>query len=76
MSLPADTLFRIWILRKPQISDAVLYRTFDAAMRACCVAGAEVEEWVATETSPRLSRTVVWLRLSDGSFARSNSNSR
>ena len=68
MSLPADTLYRIWILKKPQMSEICIYRTFDAAMRACCIAGAEVEEWVAVEGTARLQQTVTWLRLSDGTL--------
>jgi hypothetical protein len=62
MSQPADVLFRIWIFTKPQTYDTILYRTFDAAARACTMEEGEIEEWAAVEGSPRLVLVATWIR--------------
>ena len=64
MSQPATVLFRIWIYLKPHTSDTLVYRTFEAALRACTVEDGEITEWIATEESPRMRPVCTWIRRS------------
>lgn len=68
MSQPAGILFRIWIYTKPQTFDMLLYRTFDAAVRACTAEEGEIDEWAAVEGSPRLILLSTWRRLHGGQW--------
>ncbi len=68
MSDPADVLFKVYVFLKPHSLDKLIYRTLDAAQRACTSEDGEIEEWIATESSPRLRRTRTWVRLRSGEF--------
>ena len=52
--------FKIYIYVKPT-EEYLVYRTFDAAERACRIGGV-IEEWSCTEASDRLILTRVWER--------------
>jgi hypothetical protein len=68
MSDPADLLFKVYVFRKPHSLEKILYRTLDAAQRACTSADGEIEEWIAIESSPRLRLVRTWVRLPSGAF--------
>lgn len=66
----ADVEFKIYIYIKPHTSDKILYRTFDAAQRACTHIDGEIEEWAAVEGAARLRYVCSWYRTHDGTFER------
>ena len=47
MSDPADILFKVYVFLKPHSLDKLIYRTLDAAQRACTSEDGEIEEWIA-----------------------------
>jgi hypothetical protein len=53
--------FKIYIYVKPT-GEHLVYRTFDAAERACREGG-RIEEWSCVEDSDRLVLTRVWERV-------------
>lgn len=68
MSDPTDLLFKVYVFLKPHSLEKILYRTLDSAQRACTHEDGEIEEWIATESSPRLRLVRSWVRLQSGAF--------
>ena len=53
--------FKIYIYTKPCSDDQIIYKTFDAAVRACRRGGI-IEEWSCTDLSDRFILTNSWRR--------------
>ena len=54
--------FKIYIYMKPWSEDQIIYKTFDAAERACRQDGL-IEEWTCSASSDRFALTNSWQRI-------------
>jgi hypothetical protein len=48
MQQQTEIFTKVYVFRKPHMSGTILYRTFDAASRACTMEYGEIEEWIRT----------------------------
>ena len=56
------------IFTKVYVFRTILYRTFDAASRACTMENGEIEEWICFAHLDRMHLTRTWTRLANGNF--------